>query len=132
LKVLLSWTGDVRCVQTVRDRAILSIDFLLHNTEGDSSMSDAYEPKHVVTPELVNRAMAVFSTDEKTARKIIDFGVILAMEKMKKWTSNMRRRQKERAEEIYKLTKQLKREKGSNLAVNEIEKKILELCVEHE
>jgi hypothetical protein len=95
-------------------------------------MSGGHEQKLVITPELVSRAMTLFSTDEKTARKIIDFSTILAMEKMKKWTSNMRRRQKERAEEIYKLTKQLKREKGSNLAVNEIEKRILELCVSSE
>lgn len=95
-------------------------------------MSGGHEQGRIETPELVNRAMTVFSTDEKTARKIIDFSTILAMEKMSKWTKNMRRRQKERAEEIYKLTKQLKREKGSNLAINEIEKKILELCVEHE
>ena len=93
-------------------------------------MSGGYEEEGVATPELINRVMTLFSTDKKTASKIIDFSNILAMEKMEKWTSNMRRRQKERAEDIYQLTKRLKREGSNTLVINEIEKKILELCVE--
>jgi len=93
-------------------------------------MSGGHEQKHIITPELVTRAMTLFSADEKTARKIIDFGVILAMEKIDKWTSNRRRIQKEKADIIFELTKRLKNSgRADIIVVNEIEKKIMELCV---
>lgn len=83
--------------------------------------------KDIPTPELVKKVMEDFEVDEEKARKIIDFAVVMAMEKMKKWIFNTRKRQKEKADYIYGLTKKLK--KGDKKVIDEIEKKILELCV---
>jgi hypothetical protein len=90
-------------------------------------MSGGYE-EELSVPELVSQVMRNFKVDEKTARKIIDFSNELAMERMKKWIYNARRKQKDKAEEIYQLTKKLK--KGDTKVIDELEKKILELCVE--
>lgn len=81
-------------------------------------------------PEMTKKVMKDFEVDEETAGRIITFANTLALEKMKKWTSNMRRRVKEEAEVIYQLTKRLKRDgRADKTVVNEIEKKVLELCV---
>ena len=90
-------------------------------------MSGGYEEESSM-PELAKQVMRDFKVDEKTARKIIDFSNELAMERMKKWVYNTRRKQKDKAEYIYQLTKRLK--KGDTKVIDEIEKKILELCVE--
>ena len=86
----------------------------------------------VLTKQIIEK----FKVDKKTAEQIINFAVCMAIERMGKWKSNTRRRQKEKAEEIYSLIKAWKkREKGtisSTSIINEIEKKILELCVSSE
>jgi hypothetical protein len=48
------------------------------------------EPKS--ESELVSQVMNAFNVDEKTAQKIIAFANKYAIEKMKKWTKNFRRR----------------------------------------
>ena len=92
-------------------------------------MNDEY--KHELsTPGLALKmqVMRDFKVDEETAERIIAFVSTLALEKMKKWIYNTRRKQKDKAEYIYQLTKRLK--KGDTRVIDEIEKKILELCVE--
>ena len=97
-------------------------------------MSGGYEaePRQREPAEDTKKIMTDYKVDEETAVRIAAYCNTVALEKMKKWTSNMRKRQKEKAEEIYQLTKRLKRDNCNTLVVNEIEKKILELCVEHE
>jgi len=90
------------------------------------------EPRQREPAEDTKKIMTDYKVDEETAVRIAAYCNTVALEKMKKWTSNMRKRQKEKAEEIYQLTKRLKRDNCNTLVVNEIEKKILELCVEHE
>ena len=90
-------------------------------------MSGGYE-EEPSAPEFVKQVMRDFKVDEETASRIIAFCNTLALEKMKKWIYNMRRRQKDKAEYIYQLTKRLK--KGDTKVIDELEKKILELCVE--
>lgn len=97
-------------------------------------MSGGYEQKEVAEPEMVKQVRTLFAVDEKTARKIIDYAVVYSMERMKKWINNYRKNQKNRADDIYKLTKQLKKGdksgRGKRRIINEIEKIILEMCVE--
>ncbi len=88
---------------------------------------------------LLKQVMDKFSVDEKMANRIIAFAVCISLDENKKWRGNYRRLQKQKAEEIYDLTKKLKIadfKKKSILyyrnLINEIEKKILELCIEHE
>jgi peptidyl-tRNA hydrolase len=45
-----------------------------------------------VKTELVSHVMSEFNVDEKTAIKIIAFANNFALEKMKKWKKNYRRR----------------------------------------
>jgi hypothetical protein len=78
---------------------------------------------------LTREVMRQFSVDEKTAEKIIAFANNLALQKMEKWVKNYKKRQKEDAEYIYQLTKNLKREFGNNSVVEEIERKVLEMVV---
>ena len=90
-------------------------------------MSGGYE-QNFSTSELVKQVMRDFEVNEETAKLIIAYCNTFALEKMKKWTYNIRRKQKDKAEYIYQLTKRLK--KGDMKVIDEIEKKILELCVE--
>jgi len=90
-------------------------------------VSGGYE-QNFSTSELVKQVMRDFEVNEEKAERIIAFCNTFAMEKMKKWVYNARRRQKDKAEYIYVLTKRLK--KGDKEVIDEIEKKILELCVE--
>jgi hypothetical protein len=80
------------------------------------------------TPEIIKEVMDDFKVDKETAERIIAFCSMMAMERMEKWVRGMRKRQKDKAEYIYQLTKKLK--KGDMKVVDEIEKKILELVVE--
>jgi 2-oxoglutarate dehydrogenase complex dehydrogenase (E1) component-like enzyme len=94
-------------------------------------MSGGYEDEPSVTSEFIYQVMRELKVDEDLAKKIIVFANNYALEKMKKWINNYRKRQKDKAEEIYMLTKKLKKlEKYDSLLINEIEKKILELCVD--
>jgi len=90
-------------------------------------VSGGYE-EEPSAPEFVKQIMRDFKVDEETAERIIAYCNSFAMEKMKKWICNARRKQKDKAEEIYQLTKRLK--KGDKTVIDELEKKILELCVE--
>jgi hypothetical protein len=90
-------------------------------------VSGVYE-QEPSTSEFVKQVMRDFKVNEKTAERIIAYCNSFAMEKMKKWIYNARRKQKDKAEYIYQLTKRLK--KGDTKVIDEIEKKILELCVE--
>jgi hypothetical protein len=90
-------------------------------------VSGGYE-EEPSAPEFVKQVMRDFKVDEETARRIVAYCNSFAMEKMKKWIYNYRKRQKNDAEYIYQLTKKLK--KGDVKVVDELEKKILELCVE--
>jgi hypothetical protein len=92
-------------------------------------MSGGVENSYIPLGELTKKVMNDFNVDEKTAERIIAFANSIAIEKMDKWINNYRKRLKEDAEYIYQLTKQLKKEKGNNPLVNEIEKKILEMVV---
>jgi len=49
-----------------------------------------------------------------------------SLEKFNKWRDNNIKLQKEKAEEIYKLVKQLKQKVRNNPVLDEIEKKVLE------
>jgi len=87
--------------------------------------------------DLVEQVAEKFKVDKKTAEQIINFAVCMAIERMGKWKSNIRKLQKTKAEEIYSLIKAWKkREKSGNISsasiIDNIESKILELCVEHE
>jgi len=90
-------------------------------------VSGGYE-EEPSAPEFVKQVMRDFKVDEKTAERIIAYCNSFAMEKMKKWIYNTRRKQKDKAEYIYQLTKRLK--KGDTKVIDELEKKILELVVE--
>jgi hypoxanthine phosphoribosyltransferase len=90
-------------------------------------VSGGYE-QELSTPELVKQVIRDFKVDEKTASGIIAFCNTFAFEKMNKWIRNMKKRQKEKADYIYSLIRRLKRRDES--VIDEIEKKILELCVE--
>jgi len=90
-------------------------------------VSGGYE-EELSTPEFVKQVVRDFKVNEEKARRIIAFCNTLALERMKKWIYNTRRKQKDKAEYIYQLTKRLK--KGDKKVIDEIEKKILELCVE--
>jgi hypothetical protein len=92
-------------------------------------MSGGAENSYIPSGELTKKVMNDFNVDEKTAEKIIAFANTMATEKMNKWIDNYRKRLKEEAEYIYQLIKRLKKEKGNNPLVNEIEKKILEMVV---
>ena len=85
-------------------------------------------PADVPTSEIIKEVMKKFNVDKKTAGMIIADRNVFAIEKMKKWIYNIRRKQKDKAEYIYQLTKRLKQ--GDKKVIDEIEKKILELCVE--
>jgi len=93
-------------------------------------MSGGYEllPGGIPTQEIVEQVMKEFGVDEKTAERIIAFINAVALRKMEKWVANFRKLQKQKAGDIYGLTRRLKR--GDKTVVNEIEKRILELCVE--
>jgi len=83
--------------------------------------------------ELTKKVMVDFNVDEKTAERIIAFFNELTLTKMRKWVSIMRKRQKEKADDVYRLTKALKHGRlkpGGKGIVDKIEKLILELCVE--
>jgi len=80
------------------------------------------------TSEIIKEVMAKFGVSEEIAGMIIAYCNTFAFEKMKKWTFNMKKRQKEKADYIYRLTRRLKR--GDKSVLDELEKKILELCVE--
>ena len=88
------------------------------------------KPEDLPTPEMVKEVMRKYNVDEKTARLIINDRVVYALERMKKWTFNMKKRQKEKADYIYRLFKSVKKGRFDKLTIDEIEKKILELCVE--
>jgi hypothetical protein len=81
-----------------------------------------------VTSEFVYQVMRELKVDEDLAKRIIAFANNYALEKMKKWVYNYRKRQKDNAEYIYQLTKKLKR--GDTKVVDELEKKILEMVVQ--
>jgi len=82
------------------------------------------------TPEMIKEVMEKFSVTKEIAEQIIADRNVFALEKMKKWTFNVKKRQKEKADYIYQLTRSLKRGHNSKIIIDEIEKKILELCVE--
>lgn len=84
------------------------------------------------TPEEVKALMIEYGVDEKLAHKILQDKVTFAMQRMDKWINNARRLQKERAEVIYHLLKRLKKDgvKGNQTIIAEIEKHILEICVD--
>jgi hypothetical protein len=89
-------------------------------------MSGGYE-EEPVTSEFIKQVMREFEVDKDLAKKIIIFANSYALVKMKKWISNYRKRQKDKAEYIYQLTKKLK--KGDTKVIDELEKKILEMIV---
>jgi hypothetical protein len=99
-----------------------------YDKEG-ANMSGGAEPYYIPPGELTKKVMNDFNVDEKTAEKIITFANTMAIEKMNKWINNYRKRLKEEVEYIYQLTKRLKKEKGNNSLINEIEKKILKMVV---
>ena len=86
------------------------------------------KPEDVATPEIVKGLMRRFDVSEETARLIITYCNAFALEKMNKWIRNMKKIQKEKADYVYQLTRSLKR--GNKTVIDELEKKILELCVE--
>jgi len=81
-------------------------------------------------PEQVKKLMLEFSVDEKTARRLISYFTCSTQERVDKWIRNIRKLQKDRADEIYRLLKRLK--KGDKSVIDEIEKKILKICVERD
>lgn len=83
----------------------------------------------VPVPELVRTVMGKFGVDEKTAGLIISFSNTLAMKRMEKWRRNFCKIYKNKAEDLYKLVKELGKVAGNGLLM-EIEKKVLEMCVE--
>lgn len=95
-----------------------------------------YKLSKIKTPEITKEVMTLFGVNEETADRILAYCNTFAMEKMKKWTSNMRRLQKAKAEEIYLLTKAWKKREKTGISsaaiISDIEKKILELCVSNE
>jgi hypothetical protein len=96
-------------------------------------MSGGYE-EEPFTSEFVYQVMRELKVDEDLAKKIIAFANSYALEKMKKWIYNYRKRQKDNAEEIYRLTKRLKVDihlhEVKSAIIDELEKKILELVVQ--
>ena len=78
-------------------------------------------------PEMTKEVMRKFNVDKETAEKIITDRNVFALEKMNKWIRNMKKIQKGKADYIYQLTRSLKR--GNKTVIDELEKKILELCV---
>jgi len=96
-------------------------------------MSGNVDDPIIPTPLIVKEVMEKFDVDEETAGRIIAFINSIALDKMKKWIANIRKIQKQKAEDIYQLTKRLKRDgRADSTIVNDIEKRILELCIEHE
>ena len=87
-------------------------------------------PEDIPTPELVKKVMEDFEVDEEKAGRIISFAVTMALGMQEKWRRNWKKIQKDKAGDIYRLMRSLKRGKGDSLIINEIEKRILELCVE--
>jgi len=79
-------------------------------------------------PEMTKEVMRKFNVDKETAERIITDRNVFALEKMNKWIRNMKKIQKGKADYIYSLTRRLKR--GDKSVLDELEKKILELCVE--
>jgi hypothetical protein len=90
-------------------------------------MSGGYE-EELFTSEFVYQVMRELKVDEDLAKKIIAFANNYALEKMKKWVYNYRKKQKADADCIYQLTKKLK--KGDTKVIDELEKKILEMVVQ--
>lgn len=104
---------------------------------------DSVHLDEIAEAELTKQVMEKFNVDRKTATQIIAFAVCMALDKMKKWTTNMRKRQKGKAEDIYTLIKAIKKADLTVMGLpryckviydltNDIEKKILEMCIEHE
>ena len=79
--------------------------------------------------ELVKQIVQDYSIDEKTAEKLISFFNTLSLEKIEKWRNNFLKRQREKADEIYKLLKEFKSNEKKDV-LEKIENKILELYVE--
>ena len=93
--------------------------------------------------EFTKQVKEKFNVDEKTANQIIAFGVCMSLDKMKKWIKSNRKLQKQKAEEMYTLTKKIKMADLTMLgmpryckviydAVDKLEKIVLEMCIEHE
>jgi len=97
-------------------------------------MSGGHEETRIEEPEMVKQVKSLFQVDDKTARKIIDYAVVYSMERMHKWINNYRKNQKNRADDILRLTRQLKKGdktgRDKRRVINEIEKILLEMCVE--
>lgn len=87
-------------------------------------------PESIPTPELVKKIMADFEVDEEEARRIISFAVVMAMDMQEKWRRNWKKLMKGKADGIYRLFRNAKRGSFDKLTIDEIEKRILELCVE--
>jgi hypothetical protein len=96
-------------------------------------LSGGYEIDLLHESEIVKALMELAKCDAQTARDVIGFFTAQTQERFDKWRTNFtvqyRKRQKERAEEIYQLTKKLKRRTNDVVLINEIEKKILDLVV---
>ncbi len=91
-------------------------------------------PERKDTSEFLNpkikQIMETYTVDEETATKLSITVTVLAQEQMKKWCSNTLKIRREKAEDIYQLLKQLKKnEDWLDPILAEIEKKILELCI---
>jgi len=89
------------------------------------------------TANLIYRVMERFKVDEKTATAYVNFMVTEASEMMQKWIANQnalqKKHMKEQAEEIYGLIKKWKvknrAHRDAKSILDEIERKILKLCV---
>jgi predicted RecB family nuclease len=84
--------------------------------------------ENVPTPEQVKAVMTMFDVDEKFAKAIMNYAKQYATERMAKWVYNYRKLQKNKADEIYRLLRVLKQ--GHKNVIDEIEKRILELCIQ--
>lgn len=97
------------------------------------SMSGGFEDGGAKEPEEVKAIMELAKCDARTARDIIGFFSLRTQERFDKWRENFtgsyRKRQKDRADDIYQLTKRLKKSGTNKQIVEEIEKKLLDLVV---
>jgi hypothetical protein len=91
------------------------------------SMADLGE-ELIPMSEQIKVIMAIFGVSEKGATSIAHYAKEYATERMKKWVNNYRKLQKAKADEIYRLLRLVK--KGNKNVINDLEKKILELCVQ--
>lgn len=88
------------------------------------------DPK--VLSERIKEVMGMFNVDEKTAQRIVDYGVRIGCERFERWTADLKVLRKTNADATFELFKRLKRKlrdrRDPSAIIDEIEGKIMELC----